>query len=322
MKITRKLLIWSELLITFGSLTLATSQDCHAQTEPPPPGTYFSMQLTNLPPMPFDPLPDLDIYADPSAPAGIYLYDDRSIDYSSSATSLSTGGFATMSADEPAPPGDGGGTTNSIVPEIMLTRPSDGYTPCVTWTNFWLLVSNNSSGVTVTISNTLAGLQYVLLQKQTLTDPSWTTVQTLTATGPMTQCSPITPGTNTSLFFETKLTNNLAPVIITPPTNVVVATGSAATFRVVADGNPAVTYQWSLNGTNISGATTSAYNIGSAGAANAGLYTVIVSNAICTTTASAYLGLTWSQYLTNAISSSPAVNPVDGTIYIQLWVVS
>jgi hypothetical protein len=65
---------------------------------------------------------------------------------------------------------------------------------------------------------------------------------------------------------------------LTQPANQTVVAGNTATFTVVAGGIAPLSYQWSANGVNIAGATSSGYSIGQVQAANAGLYAVIVSN--------------------------------------------
>ncbi|HVU17052.1 MAG TPA: immunoglobulin domain-containing protein [Candidatus Didemnitutus sp.] len=79
---------------------------------------------------------------------------------------------------------------------------------------------------------------------------------------------------------------NVAPTISTQPASQTVVMGQAATFSVVATGTPAPTYQWRLNGTNISGATSASYSISSAQAANVGTYTVVVTNVAGSVTSS------------------------------------
>lgn len=69
------------------------------------------------------------------------------------------------------------------------------------------------------------------------------------------------------------------PVIIQPPTSQSVTNGDAVTLTVLASGT-APNYQWSLNGTNIAGATNSSYFIGNAQLVHAGAYVVTVSNAV------------------------------------------
>jgi hypothetical protein len=49
-------------------------------------------------------------------------------------------------------------------------------------------------------------------------------------------------------------------------------------FTVIASSLTTMSYQWTLNGTNIPGATSASYSLLSVGPANAGTYTVIISN--------------------------------------------
>jgi uncharacterized repeat protein (TIGR01451 family) len=75
------------------------------------------------------------------------------------------------------------------------------------------------------------------------------------------------------------LSVGLSPMIVTQPTNQSVPLGAAATFAVVAEGLPPLTYQWSLEGTNLAAATNSLLVITNVQLSNAGHYAVRVSNA-------------------------------------------
>lgn len=74
-------------------------------------------------------------------------------------------------------------------------------------------------------------------------------------------------------------TPKLAPNIIGQPTNQSVNGGQPITLVVGATGVPDPTYQWKLNGVNISDATNAALTFASASVTNSGIYSVIVSNA-------------------------------------------
>jgi hypothetical protein len=76
------------------------------------------------------------------------------------------------------------------------------------------------------------------------------------------------------------LTVNTAtpPSITTQPASQTVNQGQNATFSVVASGTAPLSYQWTFNGGNVSGATASSYTVSNAQAANAGTYAVVVSN--------------------------------------------
>ncbi len=68
------------------------------------------------------------------------------------------------------------------------------------------------------------------------------------------------------------------PFVTSPPAGLSVSAGAAAGFAVVATGTN-LTYQWRLNGVDISGATNATYFIPAAGSNSLGTYTVVVANA-------------------------------------------
>jgi hypothetical protein len=70
----------------------------------------------------------------------------------------------------------------------------------------------------------------------------------------------------------------VAPTISQQPSNVSAVEGQGATFGVLATGFPAPTFQWQLNGSNISGATGPTLAIASVQPSNAGAYAVVVTN--------------------------------------------
>lgn len=73
-----------------------------------------------------------------------------------------------------------------------------------------------------------------------------------------------------------------APTITSMSSNITIWQGSNATFSITASN--ALTYQWTLNHTNISRATATSYTITNAQLTNAGAYNVVVSNAHSGTT--------------------------------------
>ena len=68
------------------------------------------------------------------------------------------------------------------------------------------------------------------------------------------------------------------PMITTEPTSQTVFQNSSATFNVAASGTMPLTYQWQFNGTNLPGATDTAFTRTNAQRADAGNYSVMVTN--------------------------------------------
>ncbi|HTS20040.1 MAG TPA: pectinesterase family protein [Verrucomicrobiae bacterium] len=79
----------------------------------------------------------------------------------------------------------------------------------------------------------------------------------------------------------------LAPNILTNPVSMTVTAGAVATFSVTATGIPDPSYQWLFQGTNVlAGATGTTLILTNAQDANAGVYSVIVSNSAGSVTSS------------------------------------
>ena len=84
-------------------------------------------------------------------------------------------------------------------------------------------------------------------------------------------------GTCTSLAGSTVVTINAATSIATQPANATVTVGSSKTFNVVASGS-GLTYQWKLNGINITNATGDSYTVSNVTLAMSGnVYSVVVT---------------------------------------------
>jgi uncharacterized repeat protein (TIGR02543 family) len=82
------------------------------------------------------------------------------------------------------------------------------------------------------------------------------------------------------------LTVNTPPVITAQPQSQTVIAGSSATFTVTATGSTPLAYQWRLNGTNLPGATSSICTRVNAQPADAGAFTVVVTNVLGSVTSS------------------------------------
>ena len=79
---------------------------------------------------------------------------------------------------------------------------------------------------------------------------------------------------------------DLAPAILSQPQSQTVMAGANVMFTVTAQGRPAPNYQWRFNGAAISGATSTSLNLSNAQMADAGNYTVTVTNSAGSVTSS------------------------------------
>jgi hypothetical protein len=98
-----------------------------------------------------------------------------------------------------------------------------------------------------------------------------------------------------------------APAITSQPASQTVAPGQTAMFSVTATGTPPPTYQWQMNGANITGATSASYTTPATTAADTGeQFRVIVSNV---------LGNMTSNAATLTVNSGPSVSSIDVVTY-------
>lgn len=103
------------------------------------------------------------------------------------------------------------------------------------------------------------------------------------------------------------------PIFTKQPADCVTWLGGSNTFQVSATGSKPLSYQWRLNGKDISGATNSALRISSASTNDLGTYSVLVSNVLGTRlSGSARLWLVpvvlWPDYALSVMPLSPALS--------------
>lgn len=84
----------------------------------------------------------------------------------------------------------------------------------------------------------------------------------------------------TQIGFLVSGTASAEPAITTQPVSQSVASGVSVTLSVVATGSPPPMYQWRKNGVLIAGATGPVYTLTNVQGADAGAYTVTVSNSV------------------------------------------
>jgi hypothetical protein len=109
------------------------------------------------------------------------------------------------------------------------------------------------------------------------------------------------------------------PIILTAqPQSVLVHAHDSASFTVAASGAPPLNYQWSLNGTNISGATASSLTISNVVPANLGAYGVLVTNAFGTITSSNAM-LSMYPFLASPFGGVVIDWGQNATLSVQAW---
>jgi Concanavalin A-like lectin/glucanases superfamily/Immunoglobulin domain/Lectin C-type domain/Chitobiase/beta-hexosaminidase C-terminal domain len=99
----------------------------------------------------------------------------------------------------------------------------------------------------------------------------------------------LSPGEIRSIYTASssgKCVTPIPPSLNSQPANQTATVGGSATFSVITAGTPPFAYQWSFNGTNVSGATASSLIITNVQRANAGTYAVVVTNAAGSITSS------------------------------------
>ena len=192
------------LLAALMACRPASAQTLTLVTNPPPRGTFYSLTLLQAP-FPFNPFPELAVYA---TGTGAYVYDDSQVDYVAlrteqnsllSASSFGEGGAQMMSLQSPPPPGGGGGGSGGgggitsappySVAGLKVTIP---------------VVTNTDLYVTIFEHN--PALPYDIYQKLNLNLTNWS----LSATGVVSQTNYLIPNTFTNeVYFAAGLAADL-----------------------------------------------------------------------------------------------------------------
>jgi uncharacterized repeat protein (TIGR01451 family) len=122
-------------------------------------------------------------------------------------------------------------------------------------------------------------------------------------------------GSSTSAVAQ--LTVLVPPSIMTQPTNQTVAAGSSVSFQVSASGSGPLDYQWWFNSTNAVGTNTNAITVANAQLAQAGAYSVVVTNSAGSATSSvAMLAIGTPPSITQEPSSVTVVQGQDVTFSV------
>lgn len=231
-------------------------------------GTYWSLQRSNLPPLPARIFLELPVYA---LDDRHFIVDDRAVDYTALQAKRTAEAEAEISVL----------SMSGMSLEFSGLNYSYSYSET---TNPWLEIPPDglaTNYVNVIIHNTSEGEPYTLLTKTDLNLPTWT--PELIVTGAVDNATPVwfpqNQRSNLYVWAHAGLPAAYA-VIVSQPLDQFVLAEDMVTFSVgaVAMGGGSLTYQWTRNGTNIPGATASSYTIETVWGWHEGDYAVTVSN--------------------------------------------
>lgn len=160
------------------------------------------------------------------------------------------------------------------------------------------------------------------------TGPSYTIATATTANaGSYTVTATNSLGSDTSATPAVLTVNVVLPAITAQPAAATATIGGAASFSVTATGSAPLSYQWYLGTTAISGANSSTYSIPSAGGANLGNYSVVVTNEGGSATSNAaslnlVVNQTSTAFSTNFAqdtihAASPVITPTSTNWYVM-----
>lgn len=147
-------------------------------------------------------------------------------------------------------------------------------------------VSPNRTAVSTGSITIPAGSRKARITLELINDAAQTVDQTVTVTmGNPVDAALATLGSQKSHTLTITAMAPVAPLITTQPAKVTVTVGTVATFKVVATGTPAPTYQWRKGGMAIPGATGANYTTPVTTIAdNTSSYSVVVTNSAGTVT--------------------------------------
>jgi hypothetical protein len=111
-----------------------------------------------------------------------------------------------------------------------------------------------------------------------------------------------------------------APTITSQPASQTVSPGDRVTFRVSASGTAPLTYAWQKNGVTVGGATQSSYTLNAVQPADAGTYSVVVSNSAGAAVSSNAILTVAAPITAPSVTSAPVPQTVDAGASIVLSV--
>ena len=160
--------------------------------------------------------------------------------------------------------------TNGAYPSAALTLGSDG--------NFYGTTSGGGSSDAGTVFILMANGTLTTLFSFIVTNGANPNGLTLGSDGNFYGTTSQGGSSGVGTVFRLLTPLAVSPAITSQPQSLTVTNGHSASFTVTAFGLSSLAYQWFFNGTNLNGATNIPLTLQNAFPANAGDYTVVVTN--------------------------------------------
>ncbi len=175
--------------------------DLQPVLSPPQNGTFLSLQLSDIPPLPFNPFPEFPVYA----LGDIFIYDDWTVDY----VALREQGFSLFRTVESESVMEGSQmmTANGLT-ALGEGEPEEGASPdplplAFSYTSgLWLnIFSYNSNWMTLELRGTVENDYYEILTKTNLSETNWKVDHGFIGQTDLTLAQPIWLPGRSNLFF-------------------------------------------------------------------------------------------------------------------------
>jgi len=226
------------------------------------------------------------------------------------ALTILSGNWRDTNSSKTTPPGAANDTINSAI--LVGTVPSTGTTS----TTFSGGVHNlprlleDWTGNTLTLNTSLVNLFASQIATNKFQNPSYYYIpptRQFSFDQNFADPTRLPPGTPSLLGYGPPIG---PPMIFTQPQSQTVSSGNIAVFSVMATGSRPLSYQWSLKGTNLDGATNYNLFLPNVQLNQAGNYAVLVTNALGS--------ITSSNAVLTVLESPPriSIQPTNQTVYV------
>ncbi len=186
-----------------GSVSEVRAEQPVLLSSPPQFGTFYSAQLTNNPPWPYNPIEGADVYSFEN----VFIYDDRKVDYVALQAEQEAQQAEVKMFSMLLNASEGGFLSFDEMDEFDGPGPSS--LEAFSYTNgLWLeIYSQTSNWLTLTLHGTAADGYYEILTKTNLSETNWTVDHGFIGQDTSTLANPIWLPGRTNIFFWARHTS-------------------------------------------------------------------------------------------------------------------